>query len=304
MNSTLAISAFADEFTTLREIHDTISEMAVWVMLVVRRSLCLRRFHLFTNLVTQILTLLGNVPPPVVYLILALWIGVDCAGIPVPMEPVLLFTGALAAQGRISLALALVSATFGALLFASLAYTIGRRIRGETLVRAGHYVGFTQARADHLDLWLRRRGLLGVIVASVCPMLRTFSGYLMGMAQVARSAFILGVIIGAGCYSAFWLALGTELGEEYREPLHLLDQLGIAGALVLVAGVVVIIVLHHLWGRMALSRVAAHYHRHHHTHHRQESQDESPPDQRVRVQVDQAYNQSVQEPARQQPREQ
>lgn len=220
---------------------------------------------MFTQLVTSILTLLGNVPLPLVYAIVAVWIGIDCAGIPLPMEPVLLFAGALGATGRASAALAILSAVLGSLALASLAYHLGRRFGAPAITRVGRRIGFTQARADHMELWLRHRGVLGVIFASIAPGIRTFSAYMMGIAEVPHMTFLFGVFVGTVIYSSIWIMVGQTLGANYRAPLRYLDRIGLFGIALaaIVAGTAIL--LHHLWGQHARQRVAAHFH-HFHEH--------------------------------------
>lgn len=217
---------------------------------------------MFTHLVTQILTLMGDMPALVVYLVVAVWIGLDNAGIPLPMEPVLLFTGALAATGHTVILLGVGSAVVGALAFASLAYYLGRRFGKEAIMRVGRHVRLTPARAAHIELWLRQRGLLGVLLASLCPILRTFSAYIMGGAGVTRRMFVLGTLAGALVYSSLWIVLGSVLGNNYRAPLRYLDSLGLAGVAILATAATVALALHHFWGRLALRHVSLHFHRH------------------------------------------
>jgi membrane protein DedA with SNARE-associated domain len=216
---------------------------------------------MLAHLVAWVLGLLGSAPPLLLYAVVALWIGVDGAGIPVPMEPVLLFTGALAADGKAVLLVVIASAALGALAFDGLAFFVGRRVPLAAIARVGRRVGFTQERADHLELWLRKRGVLGVVVAAVCPGLRTFAAYLMGAAEVSIAAFATGVLIGVVAYSSLWLALGAVLGANYLAPLRFLDRLGLVGGIVAVAVVVGVVLLHRHTGRLARRHVALHFHR-------------------------------------------
>src|SRR5262245_60745291 len=217
---------------------------------------------MFTQVVTSLLATMATVPIPLCYGIIAVWIGLDNAGIPAPMEPVLLFAGALATTGHIVLFLDVASATLGALLFASLAYVVGQRFGGDVIMRAGRHVGLTSARADHIELWLRKRGIVGVVIATVCPILRTFSAYVMGVAQVPLRRFVPGMLLAALAYSTLWILLGWVLGDNYRAPLRYLDSVGLVGALALAVVVAAVLLMHHFWGRLALRQVALHFHRH------------------------------------------
>jgi membrane protein DedA with SNARE-associated domain len=217
---------------------------------------------MLTHLVDQIIATMGSVPQVAVYAIVALWVGVDDAGIPVPMEPVLLFTGTLAATGKTVLILAVLSTAVGALIFASLAYTIGRRVGTANLVRVGRRIGLTAERADHLELWLRKRGLFGIIIAAGFPVLRTFSAYIMGVVGVSRARFTAGVLTASLVYCTFWLVLGSLLGSNYRAALRVFDSVGLIGLALALLAVIALMLLHNLWGRYGLRHVKRHYHRH------------------------------------------
>src|SRR5215467_12559583 len=93
------------------------------------------------QIVHSLLITLAAVPPLLVYLIAAGWLGAESAGVGVPIEIMLLFVGSLAGQGKISLVVAILCTTIGCLLFATLAYAIGRRAGTVAIARVGRLVG-------------------------------------------------------------------------------------------------------------------------------------------------------------------
>lgn len=215
---------------------------------------------------SQLIAALGSVPLPIIYVIAGVWMGLESSGIGVPIEPVLLFLGSLAAQGSVNLPLIIACACVGCLAGASLAYAIGRRVGMTTVARFGRYVGLTQARVDHIDVWLRHRGPVGVFLLRLTPVIRTFGSFVVGEADISVPVFVVGTLAGALVYNGIWAILGDILGANYRAPLHYLDQFGSRGVAVAVTVVLVVVVLHHFWGRLALRRMAIHFHRHNHQH--------------------------------------
>jgi membrane protein DedA with SNARE-associated domain len=215
------------------------------------------------HFVSQLIAALGSVPLPVIYLIAAVWMGLESSGIGVPIEPVLLFLGSLAAQGSVNLPLMIVCASVGCLAGATLAYAIGRCVGMATVARFGRYVGLTQARIEHIDAWLRHRGSLGVFLLRLTPVIRTFGSFVVGEADIPIPVFVVGTLAGAVVYNGVWAILGNFLGANYRAPLHFLDQFGSRGVALAVVVVLVVVGLHHFWGRLALRRMAVHFHRHH-----------------------------------------
>jgi membrane protein DedA with SNARE-associated domain len=218
------------------------------------------------HVVTQAIGVLSAVPSPFVYVIAAMWMGLESAGIGVPIEAMMLFVGSLAAEGSVNLALAILCAGLGCVAFSGLAYLIGRRAGTTAIARVGRFVGLNQKRADHIELWLRHRGLLGVVLARLTPMVRSFGSYVMGAAGIPPTTFLLGTLIGSLAYCGVFLTLGSVLGANYRKPLEYLDAFGPRGLAIVAVAVVTLIALHHVAGRFSLHRMARHFHLHHAQH--------------------------------------
>ncbi|HEV2235254.1 MAG TPA: DedA family protein [Ktedonobacterales bacterium] len=215
------------------------------------------------QLATQVIGALATVPVALIYVIAAIWVGIESDGIGVPVEPVMLFVGSLAAAGHISLPIAVLATGVGCVLLGTISFMLGRRFGPEVVKRVGRFVGLTPARADHLELWLRHRGLLGIILLRMTPLLRSFSSFICGTAEIAPVNFIIGTFVGSAVYSGIWIVLGNVLGDNYKAPLHFLDQLGPKGLLIPLGIIVVLFVAHRLAGRFAFLRMALHFHRHH-----------------------------------------
>ncbi len=214
------------------------------------------------QLVSQLLALMSQVPGPALYVIVAVWVGVESAGIGVPIELMLLFVGSLGAQGKTILPVAIFCAALGCLAFASLAYAIGRRVGTRSIARIGRFVGLNQMRADHIELWMRHRGAAGVLIARETPMVRTYGSYIMGAADIPLGTFVLGTFVGSLVYCGLWIVVGSILGENYQAPLHYLDSVGTPGIAIAVGVVVLVALLHHFAGRLGLHRIALHFRRH------------------------------------------
>jgi membrane protein DedA with SNARE-associated domain len=219
------------------------------------------------QIVTQVIGALATVPMALIYVIAAAWVGVESDGIGVPVEPVMLFVGSLAATGHINLPIAILATGLGCVVLGTVSYVLGRRYGPKVVNRVGRFVGLKPARADHLELWLRHRGLLGIILLRMTPLLRSFSSFICGTAEISPANFAIGTFIGSAVYSGAWIVLGNVLGENYRAPLHFLDQLGPRGILIAAGVVLVLFVLHRLAGRLAFLRMALHFHRHHQREH-------------------------------------
>ena len=217
------------------------------------------------DFITNALNTLAAVPLVVTLLLIAVWVGLESAGIGVPIEPAMLFLGSLASKQH-SIAIAVfgtLCAALGAVVFASIAYYVGQRFGAVTIARVGRFVGLTQQRVEHIELWLRRRGLLGVFIARETPMVRTYGSFVMGAANVPKRLFLIGTSLGAVLYCGIFIGLGTLLGSNYKVALEWISKHFGARDILVVWGIIILsFVAHHFWGRLSLHRLARHFRRH------------------------------------------
>jgi membrane protein DedA with SNARE-associated domain len=220
------------------------------------------------HFIQQVLQLMGTVPAFVVYAIIAVWVGLESSGIGLPIEPLMLFAGSLTTQAHaeVNFVLSVIAASVGCLIFSAVAYIIGDRLGTQAITRVGRFVGLTQARADHIELWLRHRGALGVFVARETPMVRTYGSFIMGAARIGLPTFLFGTAVGSLLYCGIVTAIGVALGKNYTEAFQYFEQFGTIGAVVVVGVLLLVLIIHHFWGRLTLHRIALHFHRHHALH--------------------------------------
>jgi membrane protein DedA with SNARE-associated domain len=236
-----------------------------------RRRSAFERAHppkeaIVSQYVTSALDYLHSAPPWAVYGIVFLWMLIEGIGIGVPIEPVLLFVGAFAVRSdaietALMFGLGAGIALLGTLVGASIGYAIGRGA-GRHLPQVGKYIGLTQERIDHMELWLRRRGFMGVFIARIVPLLRGFSPYVIGASRLAVPVFIAGTLAGAIIYETIWTGLGVYLGDNYQAAFGYLDQFGYQGAAILVLVILLYFVLHYLWAHITFGRLVSHWRRH------------------------------------------
>jgi membrane protein DedA with SNARE-associated domain len=219
------------------------------------------------QLVTNLINTLSSVPAIVVYLIAAVYVGIECVGIGVPVEPVMLFLGSLAGAsggGKINAGLAILITGVACVFFGFISYTLGKRFGTEAIARYGKFIGLKPPRADHIELWLRRHGALGVTAIRSTPFVRSFCSFISGVADIPVPSFALGTFLGSAFYCGVWIVIGDLLGANYKVAFTYLGKFGPIGIAVVVAIVVVITALHWLAGRQAYRRLESHFKVHHH----------------------------------------
>ena len=164
-------------------------------------------------------------------ILIFLYVFADQVGIPVPAVPGLLAMGALAAAGKINLALALVSSVGGSLLADFIWYGLGRR-RGDRVLRLLCKISLEPDSCVRRteDVFLRY-GMRSLIFAKFVPGLSTVAPPLAGMIGVGLPRFTAYSALAALLWAGAWGGLGYFAGEALQQ---VTDQSGRAGTILFV----------------------------------------------------------------------
>jgi membrane protein DedA with SNARE-associated domain len=147
---------------------------------------------------------LGTLPPVVLYLMVALVIGVESMGVPLPGEIALVTASVLAAGGHANIWWVAIAGSLGAIVGDSCGYLIGKRGGRALLERLGrrfprHLGPEHLARAEHaFDRW----GVWAIFFGRFIALLRIAAGPLAGALRVPYLRFLVanatGGIVWAG----------------------------------------------------------------------------------------------------------
>jgi membrane protein DedA with SNARE-associated domain len=157
-------------------------------------------------------------------------------------EPTMLFAGFGVFQGHLSLAGIIVAGVVGDVAGASIAYAIGYFGRRELLEQRGSKLHVSQGGLDRAHRWFERYGAPVVFVSRLLPLVRAAFPYAAGVAEMPYWRF-LGL---AAAGSLFWIGglgvLGREVGSQWQAWRHHLEYVDYAGAVLLVAAILYLIV--------------------------------------------------------------
>jgi membrane protein DedA with SNARE-associated domain len=172
------------------------------------------------------------------YWLIALTVGIESMGIPLPGETMLVTAAIYAgATHHMSIALVVAAAALGATLGDNLGFLIGQRAF-PWLQRHGHVVRLDKDRLRLGEYLFRRHGGKVVFFGRFVAVLRAFAALLAGANQMAWSRFLFfnasGAVVWSGVYggAGYWFG---EAVERLTRPLGLM-MLG-AGAVGAIAGV-------------------------------------------------------------------
>jgi membrane protein DedA with SNARE-associated domain len=154
----------------------------------------------------------------------------ESAGIPVPSEVTLIFSGFAVSQHWMSFALAVLAATAGNLLGSLIAYALG----ASGLLSRVPGGRFVLGPAERL---LDRRGLRAVFVARLLPLARTFVSLPAGARRLPMVPFILLTTAGCALWALLFVAVGVVSGSAWSAVSSLLGKVLLGSGVLVVAWV-------------------------------------------------------------------
>jgi membrane protein DedA with SNARE-associated domain len=167
-------------------------------------------------------------------------IALECVGVPVPGETVLVGAAIYAATSHELSILSVVAAGIGgAILGNTVAFAIGRRYGYRLLLDYGSYLRLDESRIKIGQYLFLRYGAKVVFFARFAPVLRSIAGVLAGANCMPWSSFMIANVAGAlawvgiDCFGAYWF--GEEI-TRLAAPVGI--ALGVFVVLMIVAAAV------------------------------------------------------------------
>jgi undecaprenyl-diphosphatase len=126
----------------------------------------------------------------------ALLVGLESAGVPVPGETSLIAAAVLASQGQLSLPLVVAAAACGAIVGDNMGYVIGRRGGRALLTRPGRWAQTRTRLLERGERFFARHGAEAVVFGRWVPWLRVTAALLAGTNRMPWSRFFLWNALG------------------------------------------------------------------------------------------------------------
>jgi membrane protein DedA with SNARE-associated domain len=159
----------------------------------------------------------AGLPPPLLYLVILVWMTVESAGVPLANEVILLFSGYLAAVGHLGLPIAWLAADLGVIVGATFAWWVASRYGPAGVDKVGRYVFLNHTRLAAAEAWFERRGAFVVLIARLTPVVRTAVSYPAGLAKMPYRPFVVSTLLGAAIWNALMLLVGQAAGDHWSE---------------------------------------------------------------------------------------
>jgi membrane protein DedA with SNARE-associated domain len=184
-----------------------------------------------------------NVPKNLGYPLLALLVGAEASGVPVPGETALIASSVLASDGHLEIVAVIAIAAAAAIIGDNIGYVVGAKFGRRLLTRPGR----TQARRlealEKGNTLMERHGPKAVFFGRWIAGLRIWASWLAGMTDMPWRSFLVWNALG-GITWAIWFGLLGYFGGEAAA--HIVARAGVGVAIVVISGFVAGYVIMHL----------------------------------------------------------
>jgi membrane protein DedA with SNARE-associated domain len=168
-------------------------------------------------------------------IVVALVIGFESIGLPIPGETVLILAGIFAGTKHdLNIFAVVVTAALAAFAGQLIGFVIGREFGYRLLLRFGPYLHITEGRIKLGEYLFLRYGSMIVFVARFVPVLRSIAGLLAGANRMPWPQFLLANVVGAFAWASVFGFAAYLLGHEVEH---------VAGPIMIVIGIVAVILL-------------------------------------------------------------
>jgi membrane protein DedA with SNARE-associated domain len=150
-------------------------------------------------------------------LAVALVVGLECIGFPLPGETALLGAAIYAGTKHdLNIVAVILTAAAAAIVGRAVGYAIGRGFGYWLLLRYGSYVRITEARIKLGQYLFLRHGGKIVFIAQFVPVLRTFAGIFAGANMMPWRDFLFANVAGSVIWSVTYGYAAYALGRQFE----------------------------------------------------------------------------------------
>lgn len=174
------------------------------------------------------------------YVLVAVFLFVEAAGVPVPGETALVTAAALAGRGTLSIIGVIIAACLGTITGGHAGYWIGARGGTAFVHRHGKWIGLTEARLAKTHNFFAQHGVKTVLLGRFVAFVRSFVGIFAGISRMSLPTFATYNALGGTIWVVAFSALGYLFGRNLPKLVHYIGRVSLLAAIFIavVAGVV------------------------------------------------------------------
>ena len=175
------------------------------------------------------------------YLVVALFLFLEGAGLPVPGETALVTAAAFAGRGTLSLIGVILAGCVGTVAGSSAGFWVGLRGGTALVARYGKWLGATPERMKRAHAFFARHGQKTVLIGRFVAFLRSFIGIFAGVSGMPLREFTIYNVAGGVVWVGTFCGLGFAFGRNLPRLVHYLGRVSLLFAIVVALGAAIIL---------------------------------------------------------------
>jgi membrane protein DedA with SNARE-associated domain len=174
------------------------------------------------------------------YVLVALFLFVEGAGVPVPGETALVTAAALAGRGTLSIIGVMIAGCLGTVAGGQAGYLIGTRGGHRLVERYGRWILLTPPRMEKTRKFFEQHGAKTVLLGRFVAFLRSFVGIFAGISKMPPRVFAMYNALGGTLWVISFCALGYVFGRNLPRLVHYIGRVSLLLAIFIavISGVV------------------------------------------------------------------
>ncbi len=164
------------------------------------------------TIIQWLLSTIGAMGYPGILLLMAM----ESSVIPVPSELVMPPAGYLVHQGKMNMALVILSGTVGSLIGAYANYFVSRYLGRPLILKYGKYVLIPPDKFIRVEQFFLKHGEISTFIGRLLPVIRHLISIPAGVAGMNHFKFTLYTLLGAGIWCTILTLIGYAIGENQQ----------------------------------------------------------------------------------------
>ncbi|MCW8839202.1 MAG: DedA family protein [Thiovulaceae bacterium] len=148
------------------------------------------------------------------YLGIFLLMAVESSFIPFPSEIIMIPAGFLAAEGKMSISMVMLSGVGGSLLGAFINYYLALLLGRRILQKYGKYFFIKESALQRMDNFFKSHGAISTFTGRLIPGIRQLISIPAGLSHMNIAVFSIYTALGAGIWALVLTLLGYFIGEN------------------------------------------------------------------------------------------
>lgn len=177
------------------------------------------------------------------YVLVALFLLVESAGVPVPGETALVTAAALAGRGTLSIIGVMIAGCIGTIVGGHIGYWIGAHGGRPFVERHGKWIRLTPERLEKTHAFFLQHGSKTVVLGRFVAFVRSFVGIFAGLSRMPLGLFGAYNALGGSIWVIAFSVLGYAFGRNLPRLVHYIGRV----SLLLAVLIAVIVAVTFLW---------------------------------------------------------